>query len=130
MVQDDLPQEVVQFVAAHIDSVEQILVLQALVENRSRAWTIPDLTKELRSADTSIERRLRDFYRKGVLLPPVAESTAFFFSPASEEMEKSIQLLIKTFRERPSRMVALIFSQPPRSLQAFADAFKLRKEEE
>jgi hypothetical protein len=131
MAQDDLPQEVMKFVAAHIDSVEQALVLQALLENPGRAWTIPELTKELRSADASIERRLQDFYQRGVLLPPApGHEGKLIFLPASKKMEKAIQLFMKAFKERPSRVIELIFAQPSRSIQAFADAFKFRKENE
>ncbi|MGE3262732.1 MAG: hypothetical protein AB7K68_13200 [Bacteriovoracia bacterium] len=129
MSADSLPEDVKKFITLYIESVEQILVLQILFENPERAWTIPELTLELRSANSSIERRLNNFYSSGVLWPPAKEGDKIIFSPKGNEMEKSIRLLIKAFRERPSTTVEMIYSRPAQAIQAFADAFKIRKDE-
>lgn len=131
MAFEDLPSELLQFVELHIDSIEKIFILQLLQEDPNRIWTISELTKELRSADTSVERRLDEFYSKGVLLRPIQGGKGrHAFLPASDAMEKSILLLLKTFKERSSRIVEFIYTRPPKNLLAFADAFKFRKDEE
>ncbi len=130
MRQNDLPNELLQFIENYIDSVEQILVLQTLFDNPQRVWTVSELTNEIRSARTSIDKRLMDFYQKKVLLPPKDQGDGVTFSPADAKMENAIHLLIDTFRERPSRVVAFIYSRPSKSIQAFSDAFKFGREEE
>ena len=123
---DDLPAELVAFISASIDSVEQVHVLLTLQANPSRHWTVAELTRELRSTESSIALRLEDLYAKKVL----RRDGALRYLPASPNAESCLQLLGKTYRERPSRVIELIYAKPPQSLQAFADAFKFRKDED
>lgn len=124
----DLPAELVEFISTSIDSVEQVHVLLALHANPSREWTVAELTHELRSVESSISRRLVDLYGKNVLARPA--SAAVRFLPGNPKAEAAISLLAKTYRERPARVIELIYSKPPQAIQAFADAFKFRKDED
>lgn len=123
---DELPAHVHAFVAAHVNSVEQIAILNLLRANPAREWTIVTLSVELRSVPSAVARRLEDLYVAGVLTRRSADS--FRFEPASPEMAASIEELAICYRERPNRIIELIYSHPPKSLHAFADAFKLKKE--
>lgn len=126
---DDLPKPLVDFVTASIDSVEQVHVLLSLHANPERSWTVAELTRELRSADVSIERRIEDLRLRNVLARGEAPGTVSF-KPASEVARNCIELLAKAYRERPTRVIELIYSKPPLAVQAFADAFRFRKDED
>ena len=126
---DDLPKTLVDFVTASIDSVEQVHVLLSLHADPSRTWTVAELTRELRSADASIERRIEDLRARGVLARGEAPGTVSF-RPASPGARDCIELLAKAYRERPTRLIELIYSKPPQALQAFADSFKFRKDDD
>lgn len=130
MAFEDIPSALVEFVHSSVDSVEQVLVLLALQSQPERRFTIAELTKELRSVESSIERRLRDLYAKNVLQPPAKGDSTHCYRPTSEKVAAVIDVLAKAYRERPSRVIELIYSRPPQAIQAFADAFKFRKDEE
>jgi len=122
---DDLSAGVVDFISRRINSVEQIAVLLLLRGDPNRSWTIPDISAELRSAPRAIEQRLRDLYDAGVL---VASSTGTAqFAPTSPEVAAVIDELADAYETRPNRIIELIYSRS-KSLQDFADAFKLKKE--
>lgn len=126
---DDLPKNLVDFVTASIDSVEQVHVLLSLHADPSREWTVAELTRELRSAEGSIERRIEDLRNRNVLAK--AEKAGIVsYVPASDSARGCIELLVKAYRERPTRVIELIYSKPPQALQAFADAFRFRKDED
>lgn len=125
----DLPPELIEFVAGAIDSVEQVHVLMALQADPVRGWTVAELTRELRSVESSIQRRLEDLYSKNVLLRP-ASGDPIRYMAANPKAEACIGLLAKSYRERPTRLIELIYSRPPAAIQAFADAFKFRKDED
>jgi predicted transcriptional regulator len=127
---DDFPTELVEFVALNIDSVEQIVILQILHDHPEISRTTSELTRELRSSETSIERRLEGLYRKGVLARPEhADIGKHIYLPANDSARKSIEDLLTAFGERPSRVVEMVYSKPPAAIKAFSDAFKFRKEE-
>lgn len=126
----DFPSELVEFTTIHIDSVEQILILQLLHADPKRSWTIPELTKELRSSDTSITRRLEDLYSKGMLEEPTEKNKGkYTYTPKSSEMARKVDLLMKFFRERPSKVIEMIYSRPTGAMLAFAEAFKFRRDD-
>ncbi len=126
----DFPDDLVEFAAIHIDSVEQIMILQLLHADPARVWTVAELTKELRSSEGSIARRLEDFYTKGMLVAsPGLNSVQFRYTPKSEDAARKVDLLMKFFRERPSKVIEMIYSRPPGAILAFADAFKFRKDD-
>lgn len=127
---EDLPSTLVDFVHGSVDSVEQVLVLLTMQAQPNRSWTVRELTKELRSVESSIERRLLDLYQKNVLHPPAKGVSTHNFHPSSDKIASAILELAKIYREKPSRLIELIYSKPPQAIQAFADAFKFRKDEE
>lgn len=126
---DDLPKDLVDFVFASIDSVEQVHVLLSLQANPAREWTVAELTRELRSAEASIERRVDDLRLRGVLAA-AEQPGVVSYKPASERAASCIDLLARAYRERPTRVIELIYSKPPHALKAFADSFKFRKDED
>lgn len=126
---DDLPKDLVEFVFASIDSVEQVHVLLSLHADPSREWTVAELTRELRSAEASIGRRVDDLRLRGVLADG-EQPGVVRYKPASERAASCIDLLARAYRERPTRVIELIYSKPPQALQAFADSFKFRKDED
>ena len=125
MTIDELSASVLEIVSAHINSVEQIAVLRLLRSEPNRAWSVDAISAELRSATSSIRRRLDDLYAEGVLAHTGDEVR---FAPASSAMAEAIEQLLEAYRDRPNRIIELIYAKPAQSLHAFADAFRLKKE--
>lgn len=118
-----------EFVHGCIDSVEQMQVLLRLHGEPARVFTAAELTRDLRSTESSILRRVEDLYQRGVLARP-ENAGELKFGPPSPKVAEIIEMLAKAYRERPTRVIELIYSRPPQALQAFSDAFKFRKDED
>jgi hypothetical protein len=125
---DDLSLRLVKFISANISSVEHILVLQLLRGEPARRWTTAELALSLRSGESSIALRMDHLYERGVLSRATdAGVGGHRYIPVSEEVETMVGLLLEAYRERPTRVIELIYAPPDSALKAFADAFRFRK---
>lgn len=115
------------FVEQRLNSVEQIAVLLLLRANPDRAWSVEEISKELRSTASAIERRLADLETSGVLTPANGAGTVKY-TPSSRDISDAVTQLAGAYRDQPARIIELIYSKPPYSIRAFADAFKLKKD--
>jgi hypothetical protein len=53
----------------------------------------------------------------------------FRFAPGSPELRRAVELLRVAYNERPVTLVRLVY-QRPTTAQAFADAFRIRREDD
>jgi hypothetical protein len=125
---DDIPEDVRCLIIDSIDSVEQLQVLLLLLEQPKRVWLVPDITAELRSSDGSIEKRLSDLYGRRILRREPGDELRHTYLPFSPEIDPVIRRLAEVYRQRPNRVIDLIYSRPNEALRAFADAFKIKKD--
>ncbi len=129
MTPSPISTQVREFIATHLDSVEMLQVLVLLHESPDRDWSAAEITRELRSAESSIEKRLRDLHAHRILVR-VGEGGQHRYCLAEESPQPVIRELVETFRVTPYGIIELIYARPNPSLQAFADAFKIKKEED
>jgi len=127
MSNDQIPENIRQFIFACIDSVEQLEVLAMLHDQPEKDWTYLGLSQELRSTESSVEKRVRDLVDRRVIHPISTDS--FRFNPRSEEVRQVVHDLVGVYRLRPYRVMELIFSKPVNAMQSFADAFRFKKED-
>ncbi|MGZ3695528.1 MAG: hypothetical protein ACXWQO_15570 [Bdellovibrionota bacterium] len=118
------------FIHAAIDSVELLRVLLLLQRDRNRAWSYEEINGELRSTEGSIRRRVDDLIFKQVLALESIRDERVRFIPFSLEVDELVMVIAGHFQIRPYKIIDLIYSRPNSAIQSFADAFKLKKEEE
>jgi hypothetical protein len=129
MADATIPQPVASFIAKYISSLEQLEVIVLVSEAPLRTWTAREVFDLVLSSEASIANRLADFATKGVLTavgtngPP-----AYQFAPPTEEMRAAVALTVQFYRERPFQAIKAIFKPQVDPVQAFADAFRFRKE--
>lgn len=130
MVSEELPEIVRKFILERITSVEQIAVLLFLITHSQRKWTTAEISQELRSTEASIQKRILDLRSSGVLSPKMDPGEPLDSAAIAEGLSEPVRALLEAFRLRPNRVIDLIYSRPNESLKAFADAFKIRKDED
>ena len=128
MISEEIPGDIVAFVVRAITSIEQINILILLRERPDRKWTAATLSAELRSTESAIQRRLDDLYAAGVLQPPAHAHTGIGYSPTAPAVGEMLDRLIELYRNKPTRLIELVYSRPAQGVLAFADAFRLTKE--
>jgi DNA-binding MarR family transcriptional regulator len=122
----DLPADVKEFIGKHIHSVAQLEVLLMLRREPDRTWTLEQLTNGLYLQSQMVARLLTDIVQRGFA---VQEQGSFRYQPANDEERQLIDRLAHMYQERRVAVITEIFSKPIDVVKAFADAFRLRKEE-
>jgi hypothetical protein len=129
MDEEGLPEAVLLFIRAHINSVEQLETLLLLRSTRDREWTALQLSQELRTAADSASERLVDLESRGLLSKPRPSPPTYRYAPRTPALERTVNALAGAYAERRYTVINLIFSKPVDKIRVFADAFRLRRKE-
>jgi hypothetical protein len=119
------PENVRQFIAECISSVEQLEVLLHLYASAPRVWSAEAVAKDLYVASESVQRRLEEFHSKGLL--EKHEGETYSFRPTKQDVARTVHELSLAYKERRVAVINQIFSNPQDHLRSFADAFKFKK---
>jgi DNA-binding MarR family transcriptional regulator len=122
----DLPADVKEFIGKHIYSVAQLEVLLMLRGEPDRTWTLDEITNRLYLQSQMVARLLTDIVQRGFA---VQEQSCFRYQPANDVVRRLIDRLAHMYQERRVAVITEIFSKPIDFVKAFADAFRVRKEE-
>ena len=114
------------FINKNISSVEQIEVLLILHANPERVWTIDEISAILRSSPNSIRSRLQMLEERG--LSATVRDEGYRYAP-SERLHAMVEMLANEYALRRFSVIELIFSRPD-AARSFADAFRLRSEDD
>lgn len=130
---DSLPADVERFLADHIESVEAVNVLLLLFEQPARSWTADEVGRESRTNEFSADLHLRALSERALV--QVSSSAPQPSYQANPTFARVVASVARTFRERRVAVITFIYSRPDDvaekptdPVQAFADAFKLRKD--
>ncbi len=125
-----LPEAVCRLIAEHIDSVEQLEVLLLLWRHPSRGWAPEAVARELRIEPASADKRLEDLERGGFLQCRDRACREYQYAPEPPERDGLVRGLAEGYAERRVTVINLIFSKPVDRIRTFADAFRLRKDDD
>ncbi|OJT25875.1 hypothetical protein BO221_08525 [Archangium sp. Cb G35] len=126
----DLPEVVRRLIADHIDSVEQLEILLLLQQHPERSWTAESVARELRISPLSAGDRLKDMARSAILARVQGSEAEYRYAPESPDMAEAVAGLATAYSERRVTVINLIFSKPVDKIRTFADAFRLRRDDD
>jgi hypothetical protein len=130
-VADPIPNEIVRFIHEYIDSVEQLEVLLLLRSSAPSAWTAEAVARDLRTAESSVTARLKTLHAQKLVEAATAESgTAYRYAPDGVGTDRLVGELASEYALRRVAVITLIFSKPNDAVRSFADAFRIRKDED
>ena len=101
-----LPDGVNRFLAAYIDSVEQLQVLILLSEEPGEAWTAAEVSQRLKTSPGSVVIRLAALVRQG-LLEQHGETFAYTLAGVTDRHVRDLALC---FRTRRAAVIETIFT--------------------
>jgi hypothetical protein len=130
MMQRGIPDDVVAFLAQSIDSVEQLEVLLLLHQNASTEWTAESVARHLYREPTSVGRRLSVLRLLGLLQASDDPQPTFRYAPRSDAIHATVGRLADAYAQRRVTVLGLLASKPMDHVRAFADAFRIRREED
>jgi hypothetical protein len=123
---EDLPQDVKQFIAQHIESLAQLEVLLYLRENAKRPVHPGEIASRLGFVSEMASAILADLTRQDFA---VKADASFRFHPGSEEARGLIETVAEMYRTRRLAVTTEIYSRPLEKVRTLAEAFRLRKEQ-
>ncbi|MGH2757531.1 MAG: hypothetical protein ACRDI3_07065 [Actinomycetota bacterium] len=131
VVVDGLSHEVTVFISKHIHGFSQLELLLHLHDEPERQVTIDVVAREQRMAEDQAAGLLHDLHSRGLLIAIDEEGKrSYRYEPKSQELARQVDALSQTFPKYRHAIVQLIFSKPSESVTNFAEAFRLRKDED
>lgn len=121
-----LPEDVVNFIRSSIGSIWALEQLLLMHRNPDRAWSVDELTRELRSSLGIVSGVLMQFERLG-LVEQVAEGR-YRYRAATTELDAQVERLVSHYAQFPLAVMQTILLAPNHKIQLFADAFRIKKE--
>jgi hypothetical protein len=121
-------EELDKFIAAEIQSVEQLEILFLLSGNPHKWWTARAVYEVVKSSLASVQDRLTEMVERGLLKEESGKDKTYQFAPRDEGIWKVVSELRDAYKERSVKVVQAIYSKPPDPVEEFARAFRLRKD--
>ena len=130
MADDVIPDEIKQFILNNIDSIAQLEALLLLRKDSQLDWTIDAVAKGLYISEQETSILLRHLCAGGFLITTAEKPTAYRYHTNFDELGQMVDRLAELYSKYLIPVTNLIHSKPQTRVREFADAFKLRKEED
>ena len=130
MANDLIPEDVRQFIVDKIDSVAELEGLLLLRRNPDTEWDVEALAQRLYTNRQQTEDVLAHLYSQGFLEVKKGEPPTYHYQPGSLGLAEMVDRAAEIYSNYLVPVTNLIHSKPQTKVQQFADAFKLRKEDD
>lgn len=115
-----------RFLQTTLGSVWALELMLAL-QRHERGWSAAALTAELRASLPLVTDLLERFQQAGLV---AQQDGQWSWRPARPELADLARAAAEAYEQTPQQVIKLIFSAPNDRVRLFADAFKLRKDED
>lgn len=125
---DDLPDDVVWLVNAHLPSMEHVDLLLLLVRTSPTSLSAAQVSAELHHDGRATAKRLEQFATAGLVVAEVQHGERVFsYHPAGMREQMAVKSLLNTYDVRPVSLIRFLYERPaaPTAVQQFADAFRI-----
>jgi hypothetical protein len=125
-----LPEPVRLLIHASLPTIDALELLVAIVRQPAQAWTLSDLQHYVPAglSEAAIRDLLSGFRSHGLLAEPSPGS--YLYRPASDQVAAAVAGLLRAYDERPVTLIRTVYEiADAKRIQAFADAFRLKKKD-
>jgi hypothetical protein len=119
-----VPAEVRGFIAAEIESVEQLEVLLLLRGAPDKQWTPKEVARALVSQAGSAADWLQQMERSGLL---ACVDGGYRYAPPTPAVAATVDGLAESYARYRVAVIGLIFSKSSKRVTVFSDAFRIRR---
>lgn len=116
-----------QFIGDSFSSVWDLELLAVVIEAGESGMTATELERQVRGSQLLVEQGIKALSVAGLV--SFFEADRVRFAPVNAEVAQCARDAIDFYRRFPGRVRRLILAQQAPGLSAFADAFRLRREE-
>ncbi len=123
-----IPESVRQLIRGSIKSAWALELLLFMRRQSVRAWSVDELTAELRSSPSLVAGIVLSLAKDGLIRE--IQDGLYQYAPATPELDDVVRQLDALNAERPVAVIKEIISAPNDKLTSFVEAFKLRRDKE
>ena len=128
MTEPALPAEVRALIRGPLATIAHVEALLMLRRTAPAALPVDAVASEAQLPSEAAARRcLEDLV--GARLAQGAGKDLYRYAPAQPEARDAVDALARMYNEKPVTLVRAVYARPAGPVQAFADAFRLRREE-
>ncbi len=129
MTASGISKELQRFITNHISSVERLEVLLLLYQNPTEWWSAAAVSQALYTVPEFAARSLESLASSGVVAAAETSDSVYRYAPQTSQLDQLVRELAAAYKERRVSVITLIYSKYSDTLQTFANAFKIKKEE-
>ena len=130
MPQHEFPSLVLTFLAAHVRKLIEFQLLMIVAESPNRWWDAGSTAKELGVTPAAARNALDHLAKQNLLDIRITGDVRYQFRPGTEELRAGVAACAEEFRRAPLQMMTLVSGQGPASVRDFADAFRIRRDDD
>lgn len=127
--QRGIPRHVRTLITDHLTSVAQLEILLLLHGAPEQQFQSGEVAERLRIDPAWANDELNGLASAGLIGHDTATG-AFTYAPRTPELADSVEGLAKAFSTHRVSVITLLFSTPSEGIGSFADAFKIRREDD
>lgn len=127
MAYAEIPSEIQSFIERHLTTSTELEVLLLLHRDEARHWTPAAVGRELRIDDDQAGKALARLAADGLFL---GEEPGYRFAPRRPRTAALINKLAALYPSYRVAMISLIFAKPRGAIRDFAEAFRIKPEDE
>lgn len=124
MSSDAIPEPTRRFLEENIRSVTQLEIL-LLLRRQTHSWSVEEVARELRNSTDIVRRHMQQLHSKDLLQ---TQDGHYRYGAANSARDSVIKNLADLYQTHRSRIIDLIYADKVPAMQAFADAFKIKKD--
>lgn len=128
MAEQFIADDIIRFVLEKIDSVAQLEGVLLLRGDPQRHWRAAELAARLYISEAQTVELLLSLSAQG-LVAAEGEPAMYSYQPKTPELRQMVDRLAEVYAKQLVAITNLIHSKQKPRVQAFADAFRLRKDD-
>jgi hypothetical protein len=125
-----IPPLVLTFLSEHVSNLEQFQLLVRVVQDADRWWDAALVTRELGFGATEAQGALDHLAKHNLLDIRITGDLRYRFRPGTDELRVAAMASVDEFRRKPVEMLEHITSLSRRRIRDFADAFRIRRDDD
>jgi hypothetical protein len=126
----DVSPLVLAFVADHLRSVDELQLLLTCMHSGDRWWDAGMAARELGVSENAARRALDHLASRNLFDLRVTGDVRYQYRPGTPELAAAAQALSDAYRLNPVAIINRVAAAPRRSIRDFADAFRIRKDDD
>lgn len=121
---------VLAFVAEHVRTLAELQLLMALAQSHDRWWDAAGAAREFEMSEPEARGALDRFAAQNLLDIRITGDVRYQFRPGTPELGEAAEAVVEAYRKRPLDVGRLVERAPRRGVADFADAFRIRRDDD